>query len=590
MADTAIEGSAKKALRMGGAILLTAFVLSFVVNILRLAGPIFMVLVYDRVLASRSEETLVALFIMVAVLMLILGLLEYVRRRILARFGAQFQERLENNLFDSTSQNEMFESGKSKPANGLDEVDGLRGFFHSGSLIAVFDFFWVPMFLAFAFILHPYLGWLSFAGILVMFALILLQMAFMGGRGMRATAASKSISDLKTMMAASREVVRSQEMTQGFKHRWLSARQDSRDRAIALKDWTVWFSSMSSTTLLIVRYSVLAVGAYLTLKGELTVGAMVASTFLVSRILTPVDNFFGELPNIGQAIAHWRRLQRILANRAAEVSAASPADGANARARLSLGNVSVRSPITGALLLKQVSIDVAKGQMLEILGASGGGKTVLAETILGLSKRSAGTILCNGLNLTRMTESETAVMFGYVPETAKFIAGTLQENISHLAVDPDPEKVASAARQARLLAFINALPDGFQTQIDAVGTGLSKGQRYQLALARALYHDPQILIIDEPDPVLLDVLPKTMEKTFNAVLGRGGVIILLARKPLALVQARTQFSLESGVLKQVRQIAATVSQRDADESGKPANVTVLAGKKGDNAPGNQARG
>lgn len=587
MADAALEGSAKHALRMGGTILATAFVLSFVVNMLRLAGPVFMILIYDRVLPSRSEETLLALFLMVALLMLILGMLDYVRRRILARFAAQFQERLENRLFASASQNEMFESGKSKPANGLDEVDGLRGFFHSGALIAVFDFLWVPMFLLFSFVLHPWLGWVSLAGIGVMLVLILIQMGFMGGRGAQATAASKSITDLKTMMAASRDVVRSQEMTRGFKQRWLHARQTSRDKAIALKDWTIWFSSMSSATLLVVRYAVLATGAYLTLQGELTVGAMVASTFLVTRILSPVDSFFGELPNIGQAIGHWRRLQRILAGRASALADLPADDGANARARLSLSNVSVRSPLTGELLLKHVTLDVAKGQILEILGSSGGGKTVLAETILGLWKRSAGAVLCNGRNLAGLSEIETAHMFGYVPETVKFIAGTLQENIAHLDPDPDPEKVSAAARQARLLATINALPDGFQTQIDAAGTGLSKGQRHQLALARALYNAPQILIIDDPDPMWFEAIPKTIEKTFHAILARGGVIILLARKPLALVQARTRLSLEGGVLKPVKQIAGTAS---ATAPPPPANVTVLAEKKGEAATITQARG
>ncbi len=544
------QDTARQALRHGRWILAVAFGMSFGVNLLRLAGPMFVILIYDRVLPSQSQETLVALFVLLVALVVVQGLLDYARKRVLARFGAQFQERLEAVIFATTSQAEMFDPARSKPTAGLDELDGLRAFFHSSSIVALFDFVWTPMFLTVVFVLHPLLGWVCLGGIAILFLFSLVQMALMGDRANDATAASRGIGDLKNMIVASRDVVRGQEMATGFKSRWLEARRQSRDRAIALKDWTVGFDNLSGTTVLIVRYSVLAVGAWLTLSGTLTIGAMVAATFLVGRVLSPVDHFMGELPNIIEASRNWGRLKRFLSDRPDPEASAGLAG--NPRLRLALDGVSVKSPLTGALILKGLSLDITPGSMVQINGASGRGKSVLAQTILGQWRRSAGTILVDGVNLERIPDTETARLFGYVPESVGFVSGTLAENIAHLDEQAPAEQVAAAARQACLHAFISGLPDGYQTRIDPTASTLSRGQRHQLALARAVYHDPQLMIIDEPDGMLLEVLPETMDRTFVQILRRGGSILMLSRKPLDHKQISATYRLEGGKLKQVK--------------------------------------
>ena len=524
--------------------------MSFGVNLLRLAGPLFVILIYDRVLPSQSQETLVALFILVVAIIIVQGLLDYARKRVLARFGAQFQERLEAVIFATTSQSQMFDPSRSKPTAGLDELDGLRAFFHSSSIVALFDFVWTPMFVLVVFVLHPWLGWVCMGGIAILFLFSLLQMALMGDRQSDAAAASRGIGDLKNMIVASRDVVRGQEMAGGFKSRWLAARRNSRDKAIALKDWTVGFDNLSGTTVLIVRYSVLAVGAWLTLGGALTIGAMVAATFLVTRVLSPVDRFMTELPNIVEAARNWARLKRFLSDRPDGETAVGPAG--NPRLRLALDGVWVKSPLTGTSLLRGLSLDIPPGRMVQINGASGRGKSVLAQTILGQWRRSAGTVLIDGVNIERLSDDETAGIFGYVPETVGFVLGTVTENIAHLDPDPNPETVAAAARQACLHAFISGLPDGYQTRIDPTAAQFSRGQRHQLALARALYRQPQLLIIDEPDAMLLEVLPETMDKTFAQVLRRGGSILILSRKMLDLKLISATYRLDGGKLKTVK--------------------------------------
>jgi len=178
-------------------ILMLAFLLSFVVNMLRLAGPLFMILISDRVLPARSEETLVSLFVMLVIFLIAQSTIDYARRRILARFGAQFQERLETSLFAEARRGEMFEAGRSKPVAGLEEVDGLRSFFHSSSLIAIYDFFWTPMFLVVIFVLDPLLGWVCLGGMAVILILMIIRMAFAGNREAETEAASRGVNELK---------------------------------------------------------------------------------------------------------------------------------------------------------------------------------------------------------------------------------------------------------------------------------------------------------------------------------------------------------------------------------------------------------
>ena len=580
MADRPIAGLASRSLRQGMGILMLAFLLSFVVNMLRLAGPLFMILIYDRVLPARSEETLVSLFVMLVIFLIAQSTIDYARRRILARFGAQFQERLETSLFAEARRGEMFEAGRSKPVAGLEEVDGLRSFFHSSSLIAIYDFFWTPMFLVVIFVLDPLLGWVCMGGMAVILILMIIRMAFAGNREAETEAASRGVNELKTLLATSRSTLRSQDMTCGFRDRWLGARRQSRDKAIALKDWTAWFDSSCDMAVLLTRYSVLAVGAWLTLEGALTIGAMVAATFLVSRVLVPVEKFLTELPQFAAARHNWVQLKRILQAKSADAAEVYAESGVHLRSRLSLANVSVRSGLTGEPILRGLSIDIAPSEVVQITGMTGAGKTVLAETIIGLWRRSAGTILVNGQNLSHLPDAETRDLFGYVPESPLFVAGTLTENIAHLDPDADAAGVTAAARKACLHATISALPDGYQTVIDAAGSGLSRGQRYQLALARAVYRVPAVLVIDEPDPILFEVIPKTMDKTIQQLQSKGTSILILARKPLALSQISASYVIEDGKVKPrklepVAKVAVLAEQPLNQTKAKDATVAKL---------------
>ena len=222
-----------------------------------------------------------------------------------------------------------------------------------------------------------------------------------------------------------------------------------------------------------------------------------------------------------------------------------------------------------------MNLSLAPGTILEIIGDSGAGKTVLAETLLGVQPKSAGTILCGGTNIERLSSQQAGRMFGYVPETVSFINGTIADNISRLALNPDKEKVYTAAKLARVHKMILALPNGYQTMIDTDNCGFSKGQKHQIALARALYDEPKILIIDEPDLALRNALSGHLTPTLEAHKNRGGVVVILSRKRLSLSVSSGCLLLENGRLNNIKAVQ---------------NVTDLSEKKALRTAKNLARG
>lgn len=561
MARSTEDTIVRSALRKGRGVLGFIFVLSFAVNLLRLSGPVFMLLIYDRVLPSRSEETLVVLFVMLVILLAVMGLMDYARRRLLARFAAQFQERVEDEMFSTTAKDKFFSRNTKKPVMGLDELDSLRGFFHSGPFLAILDFIWTPLFLAVVFVLHHVLGWLALGGIAVLVLLTLARWSLARSREEQSTAASKNITDLKEMMISSRNVLRNHEMTGAFNKRWLAARRTSRDRAIASRDLTAWFLLLVRQTRMLLHYSVLGAGAYLTIQGELTIGAMVASTFLVVRVIGPVEHMLTHLPATGDALQHWKKLNAQMSGQS-EIFHAE--DIKTLVPRLDLTGVSCRSQTGKAAILRNITLSIPPGSIVEITGDSGAGKTVLAETLLGTYPRSAGTLLCGGVNIDRFSSEQAGQIFGYAPQTEEFVAGTIEENITGLSMSPDHDRMYAAARLAFVHDAIMALPDGYQTVLDASGSLLSRGQKSRISFARAVYSNTRILILDEPDAWLRSSLPRRLKPFIDEFTAHGGILVILARKPLGLAETTLRLTLDEGRLRPEK---------------PPANVTKLADKQ-----------
>ena len=519
--------------------------ISLVYGLLRLAGPLFMILVFDRVLPAQSEATLVSLVIILVVILTIMALLDYSRRRILARFGAQFQERIEEHIFRSTARDTYFARSGNKPAAGLNEADGLRSFFHSGSLVAILDFMWSPVFLGVVFIISPFIGWIDVAGLALLALINLSKVHFAKAREERHSEASDRIGDLKNTLSVSRHLIESQQMTAAFNKRWLSARRSSRDTAIEHKDFTGWFTALSSHTVLMLQYLALAAAAYLTIEGELTVGAMVAAMVLSRRIAYATERFLKQLPSIREARENWRNLDKALS------AAEAPTTVLDGMAALRLSQVTVRCPLTKNKLLRNVSVDIEPGSSVQIVGGAAAGKTVFAETLIGRFAPSAGKVSIGAIELGRLSITDAARTIGYVPQHVSFVPGTIEENIAGLEDKLDSSSLVDAARVAQVHEKILSFPEGYDTRIDALGSRFSKSERHMLALARALYTKPRVLIVDEPDTSLREALSKNLKDEINGFLARGGILIMLTRIALRSYRPTRSFVLSEGSLKEM---------------------------------------
>jgi ATP-binding cassette subfamily C protein len=504
-----------------------------------------MILVFDRVLPSQSSATLVSLLLILIIVIAVMALLDYSRRRVLARFGAQFQERIEEHIFSAMSRDAYFGRGGSKPALGLNEADKLRGFFHSGSLVSILDFLWSPVFLAVVFVISPFIGWIVTAGLALLILINVLNFKLAKAREERHSEAKEGIGDLKDTLVASRHVIESQQMVAAYNKRWVRARRRSRDTAVEYKDFTGWFSTMSSHTALLLQYVALAAAAYLTITGELTIGSMVAAMVLTRNVANATERFVKQVPSIREARGNWASLDRILS--ASRLPTAT-LEGAPA---LHLSQISVRCQLTKNKLLRNLNLEVAPGSSIEIVGGGGSGKTVLAETLIGRFPRTAGKVLLGTIDVERLSIADAGKTFGYVPQVVHFIAGTIEDNIAGLETEPDRARLVHVARLAQIHDRIVSFPDGYLTSIDALGSLFSKSERHALALARALYPDPNLLIVDEPDTSFRDGLSKGLKNEVGALLARGGILILLTRVALKSYRASRSFTLDSGSLKEV---------------------------------------
>ncbi|UZK67714.1 ATP-binding cassette domain-containing protein [Sphingomonas sp. M1-B02] len=528
-----------------------AVILSIFYGLLKLAGPLFMILVFDRILPSRSEATLAVLLILLLIVLGAMTLLDYSRRRILARIGAQFQERIEDYIFNATARDAYAARVGSKPAAGLNEADQLRGFFHSGSLVVILDFFWSPVFLAVLFIIDPLVGWVVVVGLALLVVINFWRMSFTKAREELRIRSADKVGELKDTLQVSRHVIESQQMTAAYNTQWMVARRRSRDTAVEIKDGTAWFSTLSSHTTLLIQYTALAAAAYLTIKGELTVGAMVASMYLARHVFNPAERFLRQVPSIREARENWRRLDKILS------VVRTPTATAEVPAALRLFQVAARCPITRDQLLRNITFEVSPGSAVEIVGGGGSGKTVLAEVLIGRFPRSGGKVLLGNVAIERLSITDAARTIGYVPQRVDFLGGTIEENIVGLDPEPDGDRLVRATRLAQVHDKIVSLPEGYLTRIDAVGSIFSKSERHRLALARALYPDPYLLIIDEPDATFRDALSKGLKRDMAEFFTRGGILIVLTRLALKRYDANLRFVLDNGTLRKPEDVHVT---------------------------------
>jgi PrtD family type I secretion system ABC transporter len=514
---------------------------SFVINILMLAGPLFMLQVYDRVMTSGSMPTLLVLTLITAGLYGIIGMLELVRSRVVVRIGVEIDERLGNRIFQASLKRSIASRGASPSA--LRELDNLRQFLAGQGPMTFFDAPWTPVYLLVVFLTHWMLGIVATLG-----AALLLIVAWASERTSRGplTEAGKAAArsfELAESAGRNAEAITAMGMLGDYRSRWRKTNAEAMSWALLAADRLGSMSALSKTLRLLWQSLMLAAGAALALRGEISAGAIIAGTIIFGRALAPVEQIIGHWRASLKALESYHKLDELLSREPPPPRrTALPAP----KGKLEVSQLRVAAPEGRHLILQNLNFGVAPGQMLAVIGPSASGKSTLARTIVGLWPAVGGTIRLDGARLDQWNAEDLGRHVGYLPQDVELFAGTVKENIARFRDDAQDEDVIAAAAAAHAHEMILALPQGYETQLGAFGTHLSAGQRQRIALARALYGNPPLVVLDEPNANLDRNGDEALSRAVDGMRARGQAVVLVSHRVQAIGKADLLLYVDRG--------------------------------------------
>ncbi len=529
-----------RALRQSSHAIWATFAFSMIINLLMLTGPLFMLQIYDRVLVSRHVETLLALFLLVIGLYVAMALLEVVRARILSRIAARLDDAAGRTSFLRT----VLGSGMAADAahDAVRDLDRVRQFVSSSAMAGLFDTPWLPIYLAIVYLIHPALGLLATGG-----ALVLLAIALVTDRVTRPLVREAGVlsAERSAMVASGRrgaEALGGMGMEGAIGRVWDRLNARFVDATARAGDAVGLSAVLSKTFRLFLQSAMLALGAYLAIGGAISAGAMIAASIIMARGLQPVEMAVQNWRHMLSAHQSYTRLKLATAEVPAPRQVALPAP----REALRVENLSVAPAGSAAPTLTGVSLSVAAGEALGIIGHSGSGKSTLARAIVGVWPAAEGGVSLDGAPLAQWTARGRHV--GYLPQDVELMDGTVADNIARFEEDAPDEAVIAAARAAGCHDLILGLPDGYATRLGDGGRTLSAGQRQRIALARALYGDPFLLVLDEPNSNLDGHGDTALNRAILGAKERGAAVVVVAHRPSALSAMDRLALIENGAL------------------------------------------
>lgn len=519
--------------KIGGmrGILIYLFGLSGLINILALTGAFYMLQIYDRALTSGSISTLVALSVLAVGLYLFQGLFDVIRSQILVRLGARLDSQLAPLAHKVVIEMPRFGYSTAEATERGRDVDTLRGFLSSQGPVALFDLPWIPIYLVFVWMLHPVLGYLTLGGALVLAVLTIIAEVLTRRHSSSMIKASVARSSVAESNARNSDVLHAMGMTGRAVDRFEKANRRHLDCQTKTSDIGGTLSGLSKVLRMILQSAILGVGAYLAIRGQMSAGSIIASSIVTARALAPVDMAIAQWKGVVAARRSYHRLNEtlgVLDERSGSLDLPAPTES------LSLDKVTTVAPSTGAVLLSEVSLELKAGQALGLIGPSGGGKTTLARAMLGIWPVLRGAVRIDGADLNQWPETLFNQHVGYLPQDVALMDGTVSDNISRFAEAPNARAIIRAAKAAGIHEMIVHLPNGYQTELGPHGTALSAGQRQRIALARALYGDPFLVVLDEPNSNLDAEGEEALCQAILKVRERGGIVVIVAHRPSAL--------------------------------------------------------
>ena len=507
-----------------------------------LTGPIYMLQVYDRVLASRSEATLVALSLLVIFLYGMMGFLDFARGRVMARAGARFQTSLDRRVFDAM----MRRSATAKDPvaqTGLSDLESIQKLMTSPVVGAGFDLPWTPVFLAGITLFHPWMGILALSGGAVLVVITLLNQFFTRRPQSRASASGHKATLLSDEIRNEAEMIQAMGMRNASFNRWNQSREAALQDSLSAADTGGGFSTLTKTLRMILQSAMLGLGAYLVLLNELSPGAMIAGSILMGRALAPIELGLNQWPLVQRAMKGWKSLAELLSKIPPEKERT---ELPKPKASMSIKGLAVMAPTTRTPLLRNVSFEVKPGQAIGVIGPSGSGKSTLMRALTGVWRPIAGYVRLDGATLDQYEPDVLGSYIGSLPQRVQVFSGTVAQNIARLDQEPDSEKVVAAAKKAAAHDMILQLPNGYDTWVDATGGQLSGGQMQRVGLARALYGDPPIVILDEPNSNLDNDGSIALNEAIKQIKSEGRSVLIMAHRPAAIKECDMLLVIDKG--------------------------------------------
>jgi ATP-binding cassette, subfamily C, bacterial exporter for protease/lipase len=517
---------------------------SMVYNLMLLAPTLYMLQVFDRVLSSRSELTLLALSLITLFFFGVMAFADWMRSRVLVRGGVRFDHELSSRVFDASFDSYLSDA-RSGPSRAFFDLIALRQFITGQGIFTLFDLPWAPIYLAVIFFLHPLLGWIA-----IVFAVVQGVLAWIGHRKSVAPAheAAQANAQVQAYVQGklrNAEVIESMGMLGNLRGRWRRAQ----NRALLQNAQAHGVTTRVVAWSKFVRYTQqslsLGAGAVLVIHGEMSAGAMVATNLLMGRALAPIDQLAGAWRSFITSRDAFRRLEQLLTE--------YPERDPNLHRVAPTGEVTLRDVVASAPgratpILKGISFSVPPGTVTAVLGPSGSGKSTLARVMMGIWPDVAGEVLLDGLPIQGWDRTELGPHVGYLPQDIELFEGTIGENIARFG-ELDSERVIAAARCAGLHDMILHFPKGYDTPIGEAGNLLSGGQRQRIGLARAVYGNPSLIVLDEPNANLDDAGEAALNATLQQMKALGKTIFLITHRAGSLMLADRVLILQDGQIR-----------------------------------------
>jgi ATP-binding cassette subfamily C protein/ATP-binding cassette subfamily C exporter for protease/lipase/ATP-binding cassette subfamily C protein EexD len=517
-------------------------VFSLVMNALMLAMPLYMLQVYDRVLGTGRVETLVVLTVMAVAALLILGVLDMLRSALMVRLGRWVNARLAPVLLTSSVRARLH--GDEAGAQPLRDLAAIQSFIGGQGLTFLFDTPMVPLFVTLAWLLHPKLGLLALGAAVLLFVLSVIN-----DRLTRKPLLEANVAQIRANLQAetairNAEVVRAMGMLPTMVERWRTVNERTLEAAQRSSERSGAIVGLTKSLRFIVQVAVLGLGALLVLDGELTPGSMIACSILISRALAPVE----------AAMTAWKvfTAARIAYGRLKARLVTLPPEVERTRLPVPLGRLEVERasfalPGNGGprALLKQISLTVEPGEVLAVVGPSAAGKSTLCRLLVGLLQPTSGKVRLDGAELKLWDPDLLGRYIGYLPQDVELFAGTVGDNIARMT-DGSDEDVVAAAHLANAHEMILNLPEGYDTEIGDAGAKLSGGQRQRIGLARAVYGNPVLIVLDEPNANLDQTGEAALAGAVNELKGRGAAMVIIGHRPSTLAHADKVLVLNDG--------------------------------------------